>query len=100
MLGTLGPKFECLSLKNSVEKSCDIVFKHKINRASTTSMSQGQPFKLVSDRVYLGVVSMDNLARSCDEVRAKRIFSSNITQHTKSLVMLLPNSCYLLSEKT
>ena len=45
MLGTLAPRLENLSLRINVEKSCNIVFKHKSRRISTNSLLQGHPLK-------------------------------------------------------
>jgi len=72
MLETLAPKLENLSLKINVEKSCIIVFKHKIRRISTNLLLQGQPLKQVNECAYLGVVLIDNLACTSDMERSKR----------------------------
>ena len=49
MLDTFAPKSENLYLKFNVEKSSNIVFKHKSRRISTNLLLQGQPLKQVSE---------------------------------------------------
>ena len=65
---------ENLSLKINVEKSCNILFKHKSRRTSTNLLLQGQPLKQVRECAYLGVVLMDNLAYTSDMEWSKRTF--------------------------
>ena len=64
MVDTFALKLENLSLKINVEKSCNIVFKNKSKRIWTSFTFQGQPLEQVSECAYLGVVLMDNLART------------------------------------
>ena len=73
MIDTLAPELEYLSHKINVENSGNIVFKHISKRTSNVLTLQGHRLKQVSERVDLGIASMDNLA--CSDVELPtRIF--------------------------
>ena len=69
-----------LFLKNNVEKSYNIVFKHKSKNISTALTLQCLPIEQVSECVYLGVVLMENLSCTSDVKRSKRTFFNNLIQ--------------------
>ena len=88
MLDTVAPKLEKLFLKIYGEKACNIVFKHKSKRKSTTLTLQGQPLKQVGECVYLDVVFMDSLDCTSNVERSKLTFRKQHNSINKYLVIL------------
>ena len=71
ILNALTSKLSTRSLQVNVQRSCNILIRHINKKVPTTLTMNNQPLKQVTEIIYFGVVSTDDISCAKDVKRAK-----------------------------